>query len=110
MALGMSYEQFWDGDCEMVKAFRRAQALRAEQENHRAWWQGFYIYNAIAACLSDKKHRVEYPKQPFALTGERKPGKDPQTVNNQKAKSMMEIWAFEFNRRMAKKRGETDAG
>ena len=48
LAMGMSYEQFWEQDSELVKYYRKANEIRQEMINHEAWLHGMYIYEAIA--------------------------------------------------------------
>ncbi len=43
----MTAEQYWEGDCELVKYYREAEQLRLEKENTKLWLQGLYIYDAI---------------------------------------------------------------
>lgn len=43
----MTEEQYWDKDCELVKYYREAEAMRREKFNQEAWLQGMYIYDAI---------------------------------------------------------------
>lgn len=48
LAMGMTYEQYWEQDSELVKFYRKAHEIRQEQVNHEAWLHGMYIYEAIA--------------------------------------------------------------
>jgi len=48
LAMGMTYEQFWEQDSELVKYYRRASEIRQEQVNQEAWIHGMYVYEAIA--------------------------------------------------------------
>jgi len=48
MAMGMTYEQFWDGEVTAHKCFREAKKLRLVEQNQMAWLQGMYVYEAIA--------------------------------------------------------------
>ena len=43
----MTYEQYWDGDCTLVKYYRQAEELRNERRNQELWLQGMYIYEAL---------------------------------------------------------------
>lgn len=43
----MTERQYWDGDCDLVKAYREAERLRRERANEEMWLQGMYIYDAI---------------------------------------------------------------
>ena len=47
LSIGMTYEQYWDGDCTLVKYYRRAEELRNERRNQELWLQGMYIYEAL---------------------------------------------------------------
>ena len=47
MAMGMTYEQFWDGDTSAHKAYRKAKKLMTIEVNTNAWIQGLYVYEAL---------------------------------------------------------------
>ena len=47
LSIGMTYEQYWDGDCTLVKYYRQAEELRNEKRNQELWLQGMYIYEAL---------------------------------------------------------------
>lgn len=51
--MGMTYEQYWDGDPQLVVAYRKAFRLRREIENEQAWLQGLYIYDAFSVCMAN---------------------------------------------------------
>lgn len=48
LSIGMTYEQFWDGDPMLCKYYREAEEIRNEKKNQELWLQGLYIYEAIA--------------------------------------------------------------
>lgn len=75
LSIGMTPEQYWDGDCTLVKYYRKAEELRIEKRNQELWLQGMYIYEAICdvspilhafAKKGAKPH--PYPSKPYALT------------------------------------------
>ena len=76
MAMGMSYEQFWDGHPYLVVAYRKAYKLKREIENEQAWLQGLYVFDAFAVCLANvfakrgakKQAYLERPIDIFPLT------------------------------------------
>lgn len=43
----MSPDEFWNGDVELVKAYRRAYEYTQQQWNVQAYLNGFYTYQAI---------------------------------------------------------------
>ena len=73
MAMGMSYSDYWDGDCELVVYVRQAFELKREQDNYNAWLQGLYMYNALIAVapyfnsLTPRKPQA-YLQEPIPIT------------------------------------------
>lgn len=49
LSIGMTYDQFWEQDCELVRAYRKAEELRQRRKNQELWLQGRYIYDALCA-------------------------------------------------------------
>jgi len=47
ISIGMTYEQYWDGDAQMPRFYRKAEELRRRRENFNAWLQGAYFYEVI---------------------------------------------------------------
>lgn len=76
MAMGMSYDEFWNRNTSCHYAYRKAWKIKRDNLNWQAWWQGYYTYTALIdvapvmrAALS--KQRVEpgkYPEAPYPLT------------------------------------------
>ena len=69
----MTAAEFWDGIPYLTVSYREANKLSAERTNGNAWWQGFYIRQAVQSALSVslpwfKNKSIEYPKQPFRIT------------------------------------------
>ena len=76
MSIGMSYEDFWDGDVDMVTTYRMAAELRDKRRNQELWLQGMYVYEALCDAsplfrFSMKKGTVRpepYAKEPYPIT------------------------------------------
>jgi len=75
LAIGMSEEQFWDGDAELCKYYREADDIRTERNNQDLWLQGMYIYEAICSASpifnplakrGTKPH--PYSKEPYPVS------------------------------------------
>lgn len=47
LSIGMTYEQFWEQDAELVVFYRKADELRRKRANEDMWMQGLYIYEAL---------------------------------------------------------------
>ena len=76
MSIGMSYDDFWNGDVAMVKAYRKASELQDKRRNFDAWMQGIYVYEALCDAsplyrFTMKKGSIKpepYIKEPFPIT------------------------------------------
>ena len=76
MSIGMSYDEFWNKDVSMVKAYRKAYELREKRRNQELWLQGMYIYEALCDAsplfrFSMKKGTIKpepYVKEPYPIT------------------------------------------
>ena len=78
MSIGMTYDEFWNQDVELVKVYRKANDLRDKRRNQELWLQGMYIYEALCDAsplfrFSMKKGIVKpepYTKEPYPMTAE----------------------------------------
>lgn len=74
LSIGMSYELYWHGEPNLVKAYREADELRVDRMNYEAWLQGLYVYQAVGALypvfnpFSKQKKAEEYLKEPIVIT------------------------------------------
>lgn len=65
LSIGMSREEFWDDDVELINDYIKAENIRQVKINNQLWLQGAYFQMAIASCFSKSS---KYPKQPLPLT------------------------------------------
>ena len=49
LSIGMTYEQFWEGQPSLVVFYRQADELNRKRRNQEMWLQGRYIYEAIGS-------------------------------------------------------------
>lgn len=47
MALGMTYDEFWEGPAWLVRSYREAAELKRAQRNWEMWMQAAYIYDTM---------------------------------------------------------------
>lgn len=78
LSIGMTEAQYWDGDCELVTHYRKAEEMRRERVNQEMWLQGMYIYDAISRlspilhAFAKKGAKAEpYVSEPYPITQER---------------------------------------
>ena len=65
LSIGMTYEQFWEEDTDLINDFIKAEQYRQTKLNNQLWLQGIYERLAIGSCLSKG---VKYPKEPIPLS------------------------------------------
>lgn len=76
LSYGMSYEQYWNGDCIIVKFYRDKHKHDIELMNYKLWLNGAYIYNALIASspvfnpFSSSGKPLDYLSKPFPITKE----------------------------------------
>lgn len=71
MALGVSADEFWNGDPTLLKYYVEKHRIAVEQQNERMWLQGVYFYEAISTALAQafsKHSNAKYPEKPHRLT------------------------------------------
>lgn len=79
LAIGMTPEQYWDGDPSLVRAYRKADEIRKNRMNEQMWLQGMYIYEALCDAsplyhdLAKRGTKARpYSDKPYCLTPEQK--------------------------------------
>lgn len=115
LSIGMTYDQYWNEDCCLVKYYRKAYELKRERKNEQLWLQGMYIYEALCdvspilhAFAKKGTKPVPYPSEPYAITEKRVKEKEEakKKAEFEKAKSRMESFALAFNARFKTKNEE----
>ena len=108
LSIGMSPEQYWDGDPELARAYRKADGIRMERKNQELWLQGMYIYEAICdaspilhafAKKGTKPH--PYADKPYPITEKqhKRNEVDKEKAKFNKGKMMMEAFMKANNSR-----------
>ncbi|MBR1904843.1 MAG: hypothetical protein IJ819_00070 [Clostridiales bacterium] len=97
LSIGMSYELYWYGEPNLVKAYREADELRVDRMNYEAWLQGLYVYQAVGALypvfnpFSKQKKAEEYLKEPIVITERARNQKAMEEGN--KMANFLKAWA-----------------
>lgn len=113
LSIGMTYDQYWNDDCLLVKYYLKAHEIRQKRENQKLWLQGAYIYDALCA-VSPVLHAfakagtkpLPYPDTPYPLTKEEleEIEEAKRKADRQRARAMFEAWANSLN--LPEKEGE----
>lgn len=118
LAMGMTYEQFWEQDCSLVIPYRKAWQIRQENENRLAWLHGMYIYEALCdvspllrAFAKSGTQAHPYAEKPceFGRKGKKSREETNQRKTDNTIRYMQELMR-QFNQSNAnRKRSETPA-
>lgn len=71
LAMGMTYEQFWEGDPSLVRAYRTADRINRRRRNEEMWLNGLYMMEALSSTVGNmfaKGATHQYPHEPFPIT------------------------------------------
>ena len=106
MSIGMTYDEFWEGDAVLPKYYREAEEYRNTRKNQEFWLQGLYVYEAVAVvaqnALKKKGAKSEkYPDKPHCITKleqkyEKEQKEKKERENREKAKAIFSAWANNF--------------
>lgn len=110
----MTYEQFWEQDCDLVRYYRKAAQIRQDLKNQEAWLQGAYIYEAlidaspVLRSFAKKGTKpIPYRDSPYELFGLKNTAKrrEVQEKHDEKAKAFMEAFMVSVNKKFQEKGG-----
>ena len=112
LSIGMTYEQYWDGDPALPKYYRKADEIQRKRRNQELWLQGMYIYDALCdvapvfhAFAKKGTKPKPYPDHPYALTNhDREEEREMlEKREREKARRYMEAKMAEINKRFESK-------
>ena len=101
LSIGMTPEQYWDGDPYLARAFRKADELRMERKNQELWLQGMYIYEAICDASPILHDFAKKGTKPYPITEKqhRRNTVDKEKEKFDKGKKLMEAFMKANNSR-----------
>ena len=113
LAIGMTYEQFWEKESWLVKSYREAQKIRSRDVNYSAWLNGVYILQALQSGIPVILNGIvkqpvtlpNYPEKPIDLDQKSKEEQEKKQIELQRAKmrEMAETFNAAFMRRQEAK-------
>ena len=114
----MTYEQYWEQDCDLVKYYRRAARIKQDLKNQDAWLQGAYFYEALIdvapilrAFAKKGTKPTPYANQPYELFSRNDETRKKQVVEkrrDEKAKAFMQAFMMSNNKKFKEEGGVTD--
>ena len=111
LSIGMTPEQYWDGDPQLAKYYRKADELKRQRKNQELWLQGMYIYEALCDVapifrpFTKGAKPTPYTDHPYSITSkERENEKKLQEKRERdKARRYMEAQMAKLNKRFESK-------
>ena len=103
--MGMTHEQFWDGEPKMAAAYRKAEQLRRKRENEQLWLAGLYTREALASTVGNmfsKGNKHKYPAEPYPVTEDeaRERREREEKAKMERIKALFTAKALSINSRM----------
>ena len=119
LSIGMTYKQYWEDDCNLVKFYREADKLRRERTNWEMWLQGMYIYDAIGRLSSILRFSqkpqppMPYIEKPYNLNQDEE-DIEKEKIDKEKQKfendlKFMQAFMIDTNKKFADKEREENA-
>ena len=112
LSIGMTSDQYWDGDPSLTKYYRQADELKRQRRNQELWLQGMYIYEALCdvapifhAFAKRGTKPTPYTDRPYSITTKER--EDEKQVKEKrerdKARRYMEAQMAKLNKRFESK-------
>ena len=112
LSIGMTPEQYWDGDPSLAKYYRKSDEIRRERRNQELWLQGMYIYEALCdvspvlnAFAKKGTKPNPYPDHPYPLSTKDRDAEKKlrERRERDKARRYMEAKMAKLNKRFESK-------
>ena len=113
LAIGMTYEEFWEKESWLVVSFREAERIRKEEKNYFAWLGGIYTLQALQTGVpvmltGIAKQSVtlpEFPNKPidFIKANEEERERKKMEANRAKMQAIAEQFNATFRRKQEEK-------
>lgn len=105
MAIGMTYDEYWHGDNELPRYYRKLFEINTERKSQDMWLQGMYFYDALCRVtplydsFSKKRDPVPYIDHPYPLTEATRQlyRQKEQRKKQQDAMEYVRNWAMDWN-------------
>lgn len=126
LLMGMTPEQYWDGESWLKPAYRKAYQFRIENEQKLAdrnnWYMGQYLIAVLQAVpllvgglnVKEGTQLPSYPEKPFFEQQEEKKQEEvrkrQEEDQSKLAMAMFQAFTARFNRNIEKRLGSQDKG
>ena len=117
VSIGMSRKEYWHGEAELTKVYRKAYEMQRDRRNHELWLQGLYVYEALIDAsplyhdfIKGKPKPLPYSKEPYPITETQARAKleREERLRAERQKAAVEAWAKRVNSQIKGKNNGTD--
>lgn len=120
ISIGMTYEQFWNGDPTMTRAYLEAYKIKEKRKIEEmkwiTWEQGLYVYEAICdvspvlRAFSKANKPLPYPEKPYGFEKDKKSNNEVKRLEEERDMYRTQIffqnWAREMKKKFNKRKEE----
>lgn len=109
LSIGVTWDEYWNGDYSKLPYFRKAYNLKQKQDNAKLWLQGYYFLHAIGAAFSKEG---KYPEEPIPLTEEDVEAQEAKRkqIEIDNARAYMEVAMHNINKKRREQQGGEQSG
>lgn len=102
LSIGVSWDEYWNGDYTRLPYYRKAYALKREETNQYLWLQGVYFLRAIGCILPNSE---PYPSAPLPITEDEKVKQEERQRRTEidNARAYMEATMHNINKKRKEK-------
>jgi hypothetical protein len=61
LSIGMSLDEYWNGDPELVLTYIQAETFRVRKKQREMWFEGIYIHKSIISALDKDTQYFDAP-------------------------------------------------
>ena len=90
MAMGMTFDEYWNDDVEKATYYRKAFKIKKKQKNQWLWLQGAYIYRILQNIYPYFNAWVEAQPEPYLDFPIPLDLQEEKETENERAKRQME--------------------
>ena len=110
--MGMPTDEYWNGDPQLVKYYRKAAEIKRSERNTELWLQGLYVYEAIMDLSPILRSFVKnpkpqpYSKAPYPLSEAEKKRREEAEAEEEAKKTQERLreMALAFNKQLTEKK------
>ena len=109
LSIGVTWDEYWNGDYSKLPYYRKAYSYKQKQLNSQLWLQGYYFLHAIGAAFSKEG---KYPEEPIPLNTDEAEEQEQRRkqIEIDNARAYMEVAMHNINKKRREQQGGEQSG